>query len=429
MKERVAILTNFTEFIPGYSLTGIVLDQAVMLTRHGHEVHLFVNTAYNGKEDWVEGVQIHKSVPFGHLEDFKSELQLNAHPELSKVAIDTQSMLVRKFTELEIDVALTHDFVFQGWYLPYGVGVRNASPNLPSVRWLHWIHSVPTVAKDWWVIGSYGNNHKIVYPNATDRVLVAEQFRSTVDSVRCIPHIKDIRTWMEFGTETWEFIQKYPGVLSADVVKLYPASVDRLKAKRLDVVIQIMAEIKKQGHSVCLVVANQWATARQHKESVENYKRMAAGYGLDPGLEFIFTSDFGEQYEVGIPKRMVRELFQCSNLFIFPTREETCGLVLLEAALAGGILCVLNRSLRMQSEIAGGDDKALFFDFGSYHNSHAVPNPAQYYRDIAAIVLGRMSLDESLKLKTTIRQDNNMDSLYRNYYLPIFGESKLWLDL
>jgi len=59
------------EFQPGYSLTGIVKDQAIMLSRFGHDVHLFVNSGYNG-EEFDESVTLHKSIPFAHLIDYKS---------------------------------------------------------------------------------------------------------------------------------------------------------------------------------------------------------------------------------------------------------------------------------------------------------------------------------------------------------------------
>ena len=251
-KARVAILTNFMEFNPGYSLTGIVLDQMRMLVQYGHEVHLFVNSQYYHPEDMpIEGVQFHSSIPFAHLKDYRGEGELTE--EHRKIVQETKQVIVNKFKELKIDIAFTHDFVFQGWFMPYGLGVRQASPHLPDVRWMHWIHSVPTIMSDWWHIRKYGNNHKIIFPNAIDRILIAEQYRGEMSDVRTIHHIKDMRSWLEFSPETCDFISQYPSIMQAEVVKVYPASGDRLAAKKVRSVINIMAEIKKQGKSVCLV--------------------------------------------------------------------------------------------------------------------------------------------------------------------------------
>jgi len=423
-KARIAILTNFMEFNPGYSLTGIVLDQMRMLIQYGHEVHLFVNSKYYKPDEFpIEGVHFHPLIPFAHLKDYRSESELTE--DHHKIVQETKMVIVNQFKKLEIDIAFTHDFVFQGWFMPYGLGVRQASPHLPDVRWLHWIHSVPTVMTDWWQIKRYGSNHKIVFPNATDRLLVAEQYRGTIEDVRTIHHIKDMRSWMEFDSETCDFINQYPAVMQADVVKIYPASVDRLSAKKIRSVINIMAEIKKQGKSVCFVVANQWATTNTHKESVKNYYNVGATAGLVPGKDFIFTSDFKPpKYEVGIPARMVRELFSLSNLFIFATREESFGLVLPEAALAGGVLTVCNKSLGMLKEVAGNN--GLFFDFGSFQHDFNALNEEQYHKDLAFIITGRMKENESLMAKTFMRKTYNWDRLYREEYAPVFAESKLW---
>jgi len=298
---------------------------------------------------------------------------------------------------------------------------------------------MPSANSDWWRIKQYGENHKLVFPNYTDRTQVAEQYQGVIDDVRVIPHIKDIRTWFDFHPDTCRFIDKYPAVLSADVVELLPASVDRLESKRVREVCKIMSAIKKQGRSVCLVIANQWATETQQKQDVDAYRMQAVRDGLIDQEELIFTSDFeSPKFDVGIPQRMIRELFLCSNLFIFPTREESFGLVVPEAALSGCFL-VLNRSLQMQREVSGNEalflcflvlnrslqmqrevsgNEALFFDFGSCHQVHQIDNPDRYFDQIGFIIAGRMKENESIKTRTFARQTYNMDNLYNKHYMP-----------
>jgi len=287
----------------------------------------------------------------------------------------------------DFDFAFTHDFIFTGWFMPYGLACQKASPKLPNLRWLHWIHSVPTAGSDWWNIREYGKHHKIIYPNKTDAIRAAEMYRGTLEDVRVIHHIKDLRTWFDFKQETQDFITDFPAVMQADVVQIYPASTDRLTSKRVHEVMLIFKEIKAKGFSICLVIANQWATGRQRKEDVNRYRQIASRNGLKVDEEVIFTSEWRPEYATGLPKEIVRELFLCSNLFIFPTREESFGLVAPEAALSG-VLMVLNKSLQMQFEVNGY--QGLYFDFGSYHHQFKPDNAAAYYKDVAQIILGRM---------------------------------------
>ena len=112
-------------------------------------------------------------------------------------------------------------------------------------------------------------------------------------------------------------------------------------------VILIMSEIKKRQKSICLVIAAQWATGTQQKENIESYKRLAIAANVIPDKELIFTSDFeSPKFDVGIHKQFLRELMLCTNIFIFPTREESFGLVFPEACLSSAVMPMANKSLR-----------------------------------------------------------------------------------
>ncbi|RLC75858.1 MAG: hypothetical protein DRJ03_29605, partial [Chloroflexi bacterium] len=185
---KIAIMVTFQDMNPGYSLTQIVLDQARMLTNYGHEVKLLVSEVYNGdgSEFSKYVASFRKVVPFAHLKDYKRKADLTKDHQMTVNA--TSKMLQDELADC--DLCFTHDIVYTGWNLPYALGVQAAGPKLDKVRWLHWIHSMPTAFSDWWEIRRYGNKHKLVFPNKAERIRVAEQFRGVANDVRVIPHIK-----------------------------------------------------------------------------------------------------------------------------------------------------------------------------------------------------------------------------------------------
>lgn len=423
MPCKVAVLTGFADFRPGFSLTGIVKDQCRMLLEYGHEVHLFVQERYDDafSQDIPAGVILHKVVPTFAQVDYDDLRRIST--EHKKIAKDFSDVLARDLAGFE--VAFTHDFFLTGWYAVFGLACQYATLRLPNLRWFDWIHSIPKRRDNWWRADQLGSRHKIIYANKTDAVRAAEAFWSDLSCIRVIPHIKDLRTWYDFDDLTCRIIREYPGIMQADVVQVYPASADRLSTKGIEPIIRIFAGLKRMGLSVMLYVLDQWATTTRHREDAGKYVELAKSLGLTE-QEVVFNSSLeGGKYGIGLLKRNVRELQLCSNLFVFPTHCELFGLAAPEAALGGAFL-VLNRSLYMQGEIF--EHAPLSFDFGSYHAGFA---PADndwdsYCRALANVIAARMRDNESVITRTIVRQKYNYDALYNLTYAPMMEESKTW---
>jgi hypothetical protein len=347
--------------------------------------------------------------------------------EHQAIAEATGEVLAKFIDEFNIHMLFSHDLIFTGWNLPYGIGIKEAGVMQPRARWMHWIHSIPTARTDeifnWWNIREYGKAHKLIFPNNTERRRVAEQFQGEINDVRVIPHIKDPRTWWDFCEDTINFLDDFPEVMQADIIQVYPASTDRLTAKRVHIVTKMFGEFKKRGFKVALIIANQWATGTQRKEDlVKFYKRVRLA-GLKINEEVIFTSEWQDEFATGIPRRMVRELMLISNMFIFPTREESFGLVGPEAALSGCYM-VLNKSLDLMQEVHGLT--GLFIDFGGFANPFEPANPKKYYEGVSQIILGRMRDNEVINSMTFHRKAYNYDNLYNKAYLPTMMEAATW---
>lgn len=425
MRYKIAILSNLMDISPGYSLTGIITDQYKMLCKYQHDVRLVVNERW--KTDKNPDYEVFKGLKFMHLKDYYQDVLEEPHIADLPATIELMKEALTWPDGTMADFVLTHDLVFQGWFLPYLHAIRAVDPEFPQLKWLHWIHSVPTGRRPYWKI--IGKNHKLIYPNMTDALRCAEEFRGQLDDVRVIHHVKDPRVFGNFSDLTCRMVDRWD-LLSADIMQTYPMSSDRFNAKGLQHVIKIFENFKNMGKSVRLVVANQWGNVLKYREQCRDIQKNSTL----TGNELCFTSQFDMykdakadedrgKWELGVPARTVQELQAISNIFIFPTREESFGLVLPEAALQGQLL-VLNDSLSMMKEVSGLN--ALFFSFGSFAINHTIENPDQYYRDIALVIIGKMDRELGIRAKTFMKKMYNADSIYKTEIEPLLAESRYW---
>jgi hypothetical protein len=158
--------------------------------------------------------------------------------------------------------------------------------------------------------------------------------------------------------------------------------------KRVDKVLKLAGKIKGQGKSVGVILVNSHANAQRERDAVERMTSLGFGIGLDRD-DIFFTSTLGAEYELGIPRSVVRDLFEYSNLFIFPTISECCSLVLLEA-MYGGNLLVLNDDLPSLKEFAGFECP-LYMRFGSVFQQTTYADEDKYFEDYAKIIVRQLT--------------------------------------
>jgi hypothetical protein len=421
-KLKVGILSTFSNFDPAFSLCSVTQQLLIALVKYGYEPALFVLDCFTDDEKVPKGVEIRKVIP---------KLVLEPYTKNQLKDLDSDSNKAQKAMEenmKDIDVCLTQDIIFINSYLPYNVAMRKGiEGGLSHIKWLHWIHSAPSLRPR--MDGTpYDNlynlppHSRLIYLNYTDVVRAAEMFGIFPKDVRTIFNMMDIRELYNFDPITRELIEQHD-LMSADYIDVYPLSTTRMNdaGKQLSKVIWVMSYLKKMGNSIRLIVPNAHANAQEQKEEIEQMYRFATDCGMER-RELIFTSLHDvPKYEQGVPRKVVTDLFQLSNLFIFPSVSEASPLILKEA-MAAKCLLVLNYSFPAMRDFAG--ENALYFRFGSLVDNPEYPlGLDKYLEDVAKLIVSEMEQNKALKANTKLRKEFNVDYIAKHMLIPTIEEA------
>lgn len=408
---EVAILTNLVDDNPWYSLTSIIKSQCYMLSDYKHKVHLYVSEDYQGNS--LGGVSPISSVPYADLTDYKSQVDISPrHLQYAQKILD---YLYSKFTNY--DVIFTHDLMFTGFNLPFALAIKIFSENHRHIQWYHWVHSKPHTPRDWWDMQEFLGNHTIVYPNHADIPMVKDRFNT--ESVICVPHIKDITKTLGFSRHTTDIIEYFPSLMKADIVQCYPAATDRFDSKGVRDLLMVFSLLKKRGKSVCLVIINQFSGRRSAKlvDPIVYLEKVARRCGLDPYKDVIFTSEiFNGKYTKGVPENVLRDLMSLNNLFVFPSKSESFGLVLAESSIYSGALPITNASVDAMSEVIGLN---YSFDFGDLHLSSFLETENVRFNRLVDMIIDSLDSNPAIQARSNIRRNLNQNTIYNSFYKPI----------
>ena len=417
--KKIAILTVFAGADPGFALHVGTYARAKMMAEKGIDFDLLVQTNFEIDEN-DKSLQpllpyIKKIVPHIRLRKWAQDQdQVKTNAETLKVEL---LKILAPY-----DIVITHDLIYQEAYIAHNIAIHDIAPKLPHVKWFHWIHSgpkFPRVEKDWprELLHRLPPNSKIVYMNETDALRIAESYGTTLDNVRVVYNTKDVGDFFDFTDEAKRLIRDND-ILSADIIQTFPFSTPRHEGKQVRKVIRLFGSIKKNGYSVKLILCN--AHGNRHAEMVEELRK----YGMKNGLtekDMIITSEQG--FDRGVPRRTVANLFQISDLFIFPSTSEVCPNVLLEAAVAGNFL-VINESLPCLKEFTG--TKALNnWGFSSIYSTVNFPNEeaeVRWYLEVARVITAELTKERSYHTKKFAYRHYNFKYIFDKQFLPMISE-------
>jgi len=348
---KIAILTHFGSFQPGYALHVGWLERAKMLEYYNQDFDFLVDR-HVSPNTFPHTKNVLRTIPSG--EPFEKRVKF----------FENQYMEILQ----EYDVVLTADLIYQrgGNFLAYNQAIRNVIPKL-DCKWFHWIHSAWVKRQE----KEYPENLRfepldkstLVYMNESELKGVAQMYNMPLDKIACVWNTKDYRSFNNFHKLSYRVVDILD-IQNKDIIQLFPHCTTRMDSKGIDAVIEVFAAIKKQDKEVALIFANSNSSTKEMQKLIQHKKNKMHALGLYDKRDFLFTSDIVKNHGA-LPREAVADLFQVSNVFVFASWREVSPNVVLEAKINGNLL-VMSEGLPCAREFAGNN--AIYFNA-----THKVP--------------------------------------------------------
>ncbi len=293
-----------------------------------HEVHVFTSTTGAKEEETIENIHIHRSKTF-----FRFGYYAALYPSLMK-----------NLLRYQLEIVHVHSFGFL-WHDICLLIKKLQSPKTKFVITPHGPFMALNNYRSWKRILKFAVNVLEYFPNKMyDRVIEVNPAQR-----KWLPKYgfkKENIIFIPNGIPQ-EFTKKKGrlNLLSGRVVVSYVGRVQRYKG--LDQVISVLPELIKIEPKLLFVMAG-------HPEEMDGLVRLAKEKGVGEHVLFLGK----------IPEREKEELLESSRIFVFPSKWEAFGIVVLEA-MAKGVPIVSTKTEGGKFLIEEGKNGFLF-DYGDH---------------------------------------------------------------
>lgn len=423
---KIAVLTMFRGLSRQYSLCNVVQDHIKMFLEHDIEVKMLVHEKFNDEDKYdifcderIEWIKIKCSD-----ENDKEFIEYDYEkPDsvLHSTFADEAKVISEEYVKAlsDVDVCFMHDILYQGWYYIYNVAIRMAKLSLESLRFIEFTHSFPSNRP----LELKQNRYRylpmpdtvFVYPSYSGLSALAKQYNVPEGKCRVIYNTMD---FLENMSEETLYLNSQVKLLDTDILIIYPARLSI--GKQCEEIVKLGGAIQTVCERSVKVVYCDFSCMDTDTGSYKQLIRdTAKNYGLE-SEKVIFTSDYG--FKDGFPRKSVLELFTLSNLFICPSRSESFGLTVLEAASRGNFI-VLNEKVPALQEL-GKIIKAYFMDWNARLEGENLkvthyPSEPAYYAKNAKTIYQMMNDDRAVYAKTQVKSRYSYDWIWKNQLEPL----------
>lgn len=440
--KKVCIFTTFSDDPEAYSLNIIVKGQIKMLLNHGYEPTVIVAESFQPK-----GLYADPRVTIAKIPNVPVHNEVKKDESFDKDVDDIYQVL--KTILKDIDVVLTHDIIYQPACLKHNFAARKVADDLPSLRWLHWIHSATTPQTFSNLTGIFSDQYiqtvTKVFPNSfyvffNDymKPSIATNYHISEDLVRTVHHPSDLKDVLGL-TEDVAAMNLDKKLYTADAICIYPIRLDR--GKQVQHVIKTMAMLKEFQLSVKIIIVDFHSTGGDKLTYRDELKNIAIDYGLAHD-ELIWTSEYKEMWSTEVPYADVMALMRLSNVFIQASSSESYSLTTQEAGLNKDVL-VLNhdwapfrdifgpnaiyRRFSSRMDIALDQDEAMVKSTDVKYGPDSASEEERkewekrYHKGTAGKIAAQLK-NKNLAMATFLRKYRNPEYVFENELEPLFFE-------
>jgi len=296
----------------------------------------------------------------------------------------------------------THDVVYLNTYKAHDEAIRQLAKDYPEVKWLHWSHSAPNPNEPKQPIP----NSIYIGMNRTDIPRLAEQYGVPENRCQVVYNPVSPDLFFDWHPLTKQVVEDHD-LLDVDFLAVYPLDMGRFEAKGGHKVQMLFEKLRAKGKDAKIVFVNAAANHEERRKRVKFYRNDFT----------VFTSDYGDDFAVTVPRRVVRELMGIANVFPLLSLSEGCSLVMLEAALTKNIV-ILNEDFPPMREF-GEIDHVWYMKTGSTRYTTKHGDEHAYYNHWADRLIYELDHSVVLKFNRKVLKRFNRGFIWKQQLEPL----------